>query len=67
MMKSSSFESPKPYLKVLNLKKQHSTTFDICQDVLKKGYLLHKQGLDDSQSHTTVVNLGIKDANLVTG
>ena len=43
------------------------TTFDICQDVLNKANLLHIQGLDDSQSHTTVENLGIKDANLVSG
>ena len=33
---------------------QQNTTFNVCQDVLKRGNLLHKRGLDDSQSHTAV-------------
>ena len=53
-MKSCSFESPEPHLLGLTLKKKHSTTFKICQDVLKSANLLHKRGLDDFQSHTTV-------------
>ena len=36
------------------LKKQHSTSFNICQDMLKSGNLLHSRGLVDSQLHTTV-------------
>ena len=54
MTKSGSFESSKPYLSIYNFKKQQNTTFNIYQDVLKSGDLLHKRGLDDSQSHTTV-------------
>ena len=53
MMNSSSFESPKPYLLVHNL--GHYTSFNVLQDVLKFANLLHKRGLDDSQSHTTVL------------
>ena len=57
MIKSGSFESQKPYLLVHNLKKQHSTTFNISQDILKSANLLHKRDLDDSQLHTTVPKL----------
>ena len=53
IMKSSSFESPKPYLLALDLK-QYSSTLKIGQDVLKIANLLHKQGGDNSQAHTTV-------------
>ena len=54
MMKSSLFESPKPYLFVLDLKKQHSTTFNICQDSLKSVNLLYKWGLVATGVGTTV-------------
>ena len=53
-MKSSSFENPKSYLFARNFKKRHSCTFNSCQDVLKSAILLHKQGLGDSQSNSTV-------------
>ena len=39
---------------MLSLKKQLSITFNICQEVLKSVHLLHKRGLDDSQTHTNV-------------
>ena len=35
-------------------KKQHTSTFNICQDVLKSAHLLHKLGIGDSQSNSTV-------------
>ena len=54
-MNSISFESPESYLFGHYLKKKHSTAFNICQDVLKSGSLLHKRGIDDSESHTTVI------------
>ena len=35
------------------LKKQYSSTFNNCQDILESADLLHKQDLDASQSHST--------------
>ena len=51
-----------PHWKALRYGKDESRglsydrTLSICQDVLKSGNLLHKRGLDYSQSHTTVNN-----------
>ena len=53
-MKSSSFESPKPLSIDTTLKKQHSSTFNICQDMLKSACLLHNCGLGDSDMNSTV-------------
>ena len=35
--------------------KQHNSTFIICQDVLESANLLHKWGLNDSQSNNPVI------------
>ena len=53
MIKSDLLESPKPYLFVLNLR---YSIAPLLTSVLKRANLLHKKGLNESQSHITVID-----------
>ena len=64
MTNNSSFESPKPYLSVHNLKQQN-TTFNICQEVLKSGNLLHKRGLNRTPLYCKVFKLFFRSAIVI--
>ena len=54
-MKSSSFESPRPYLLTLYLKDNIAPLLTpACHDMMKSANLLHKCGLGDSDMNSTV-------------
>ena len=65
MMNSGSFESLKSYLFALNLKKEYSSTFNVCNLGSNYLYLLHIMGFVDSLTHTTVIAYKRKKENLL--